>query len=336
MLGAKIPLKKAEAVKKYIMKNDLIVRELWMVRSKDNIIFPVKKEFKNKDVEFIDYDFKKKEPRKNWKNVLEEKLTKKEFNILKTSHDIVGSIAILEIPEELEKKEKLIAETLLKFNKNVETVLKKAGEHEGVFRTQKMQWLAGKKTKETIHKENNVKIKVDVEKVFFTSRLSTERKRIMQQIKKGEKVLVMFSGCSPYVCVFAKNTEAEKVIGVELNKEGHKYAVENIKINKLNNAEAIQGDVRKVNPKFKEKFDRISMQLPKTADEFLPEAFMVAKKGTIVHFYDFQYESDFENTKKKIKKEADRAKLKIKFLDFVKCGQISPSKYRVCQDFRII
>jgi tRNA G37 N-methylase Trm5 len=84
------------------------------------------------------------------------------------------------------------------------------------------------------------------------------------------------------------------------------------------------------------KFDRISMQLPKNAEEFLDEAFSVAKKGTTIHFYDFQAEEDFEKTKKKIRLGADKAGLKIKFLDFVKCGQISPKKYRVCQDFKII
>ena len=64
------------------------------------------------------------------KQSLKSKLTKKELDLLKTSFDIVGSVAILDIPKELEKKEKTIAQELLKLHKNITTVCKKAGDWE--------------------------------------------------------------------------------------------------------------------------------------------------------------------------------------------------------------
>ena len=42
------------------------------------------------------------------KGALENKLSKREFSNLKTAFDIVGDIAIIEIPEELRKKQVLI------------------------------------------------------------------------------------------------------------------------------------------------------------------------------------------------------------------------------------
>jgi tRNA (guanine37-N1)-methyltransferase len=187
------------------------------------------------------------------REALKDKLTEKEMSELKTAFDVVGDIAILEIDDSLKKKEKIIAETLLLLHKNIKTVLKKAAEHSGEFRTQKMKYLAGVKTKESIHKELNTQIKLDVEKVYFSPRLSTERKRIMEQVKDGENILVMFSGCAPYPCVIAKNKKPARIVGIEINPVGHKYGLENVKLNKLKNVELYCGDVRSVVPKLTKK-----------------------------------------------------------------------------------
>jgi len=336
MIGVKVPLKKAEKIKNYLIKNKLIDFNYLSKRTEESIVFPVTKKFFKLGLKFIDEEFEKKEKKKNFKDMISKDLTKKELDFLKTAHDVVGSIAIIEIPEELVEKEQFIAEALMKTNKNIKTVLKKAGEHSGVYRTQKMQWLAGDKTKVSIHKENNVRLKVDVEKVFFSARLGTERKRIMNQIKKGEEVMVLFSGCAPYPCVFARNTDAKEVFGIELNPAGHKLGLENVELNKLTNVKLIEGDVKKVVPTLHKKFDRISMQLPKSAADFLPEAFLLSKTGTIIHFYDFLHENDFNQAEEKIAKACKNARLKYKVLGLHKCGQFSPGKFRVCLDFRII
>jgi tRNA (guanine37-N1)-methyltransferase len=276
-----------------------------------------------------------------FKEALSKILTKEEMEVVKTAHDILGNIAIIEIPESLLEKEKVIAETLLNSNPKITTVLKKAAEHSGVFRTQKMTWLAGEKTKICEYKENNVRLKFDVEKTYFSSRLSTERKRIYEQIKPNENVLVMFSGAAPYICVISKNTKAKTVTGIEINPDAHNYAEENVKLNKIKNSFLLNADVHKVKVSDLEKinapvvYDRIAMPLPKTADEFLSDAFRFAKKGTIIHFYDFLHVNDFNDCKKKILKAAKKNKLKVKILKFTKCGQYSPKKYRVCVDFEI-
>ena len=226
------------------------------------------------------------------REALKDKLNEKELSILKTGFDTIGSIAIIEIPPELVKKEKAIANELIGIHKNIVTVAKKVGIHSGEFRLQKLKVIAGKKTKETEYKENNVRLLLNVEKVYFSPRLSTERKRIMEKVKPGETVLVMFSGCGPYVCVIAKNTKAKEVYGVEINPIAHEYAEKNLLLNKIRNARLFLGDVRKIIPKLKKKFDRILMPLPKGAENFLDVALRAGKKGTIIHFYDFEHEND--------------------------------------------
>ena len=97
-------------------------------------------------------------------------------------------------------------------------------------------------TKETIYKENNVTLKMDVEKVYFSIRLGNERKRIMQKVLPGEEVLVMFSGCAPYPVVLSKNTKARHITGIEINPDGHMYGMENLRLNKIHNVLLINDD----------------------------------------------------------------------------------------------
>ena len=128
---------------------------------------------------------------------------------LPSSYDIVGDILIVEIPDELKKKEKQIANKLLKDHKQVKTVVKKKGIHGGKFRVQKYVVLAGDRRKETEYKENGVRIKLNVDKTYFSIRLATERLRIAKQVKDGEIVLVMFSGVAVYPLVIAKNAKKQ-------------------------------------------------------------------------------------------------------------------------------
>lgn len=340
MLALKCKLKDAEKWKQFLMQNDLFDQRYRFEKDKEYVYFPVKREFKSlkHSLEFVDIDMTRAESIGTLKENLSDKLSKEEMAFVKTAHDIIGTIAILEIPKDLEHHEKLIAETLLKINKNIKTILKKAAIHEGTFRTQKMEYLAGVDTKETIYKENNVQLKLDVEKVYFSVRLSNERKRIMKLANPDEEILVMFSGAAPYPVVLSKNTKAKHILGIEINPEGHKYGLENIRLNKCRNVSLICGDVHEVTPTLvhdNQRYDRIIMPLPKTADEFLDDALSLSKKGTIIHFYDFLDEKNFDDAKKKIDTACKKNKIKYKILDLVKCGQHAPHVFRICVDFQI-
>lgn len=271
------------------------------------------------------------------KEALAGKLTQKELACLRGAFDTVGSIAIIEIPRELVKKQKIIAQTLLKLHKNIRTVAKKAGKHEGIYRRQKIQILAGEKNKITEHTESGVKMRLDVEKCYFSPRLGSERLRIAKLVKPNESVLVMFSGIAPYPLVIAKHSKAKEIVGIELNPVAHNYAEQNVVLNKLcNRIKLYKGDARKIVPKLGQKFDRIVMPLPKTGKTFLPTAFKAAKKGTTIHFYDFEKEGEFELAAQKVLDACKKAGKKCKIINIVKAGQHAPRTFRICVDFKIL
>ena len=58
----------------------------------------------------------------------------------------------------------------------------------------------------------------------------------------------MFSGIAPFPIVISKNSKANEIYGVEINPNAHKYALENLKLNKISNIKLFEGDVKTVLP----------------------------------------------------------------------------------------
>lgn len=265
------------------------------------------------------------------KKALSKKLTKKQLSLLPRSYDTIGEIAIFsDFPKELKRKEKIIAETLLRLHKNIKTVAKKTKKHYGVYRLRKVKILAGKRKKTTLHKESKALMKVNVETCYFSPRSSSERLRVANLVKKDEKVLVMFSGVLPFPLVIVKNSKPKIVYAVELSKNCHKYALENIKLNKADNIKAYCGDVKKVLPRLRKRFDRILMPLPQTSERFLHNALKVSKRGTIIHLYKILSEKEVKDFLKDIKE-----KYGVRVLRKVKAGHYGPGVYRYCFDLKV-
>ena len=256
----------------------------------------------------------------------------------KASFDIFGNIALVKFPRGIKAKDKkLFADKLLHDNKSVTTVLEKTRGFRGRLRKQETKWLAGEKTKEVLYRENGCVFRFNIDKTYFSPRLSNERKEIAQKIKKGDEVLVMFAGVAPYSIVIAKNSGASKVVSVEINREANKYAKMNVELNGVKGkVEIIQGDVKRIANKIKEKYDVIVMPRPQLKDSFLREAFILSKKGTRIFYYDFCKEEEIEQIVNRIKSEAKKSGRKIKILKIKKAGEIAPYKYRIRVDFVVI
>ncbi len=273
------------------------------------------------------------------KEALKGVIPKSKMEYAPSSFDVVGDIAILEIPDEVKKYEKKIASILLGMHKHIKVVVRKHGIHKGKFRIQEYRILAGERRKKTLHKENGVRLMLHIEKTYYSTRSATERLRLAKLVKPGENILVMFGGVAPYALVLSKNSPAKHIMSVELNPYAHKYALENIALNKVHNAEAICGDVRNIVPRLvKEqgRFDRIMMPLPKNAEDFLDTALSAVKKRGTIHFYYFGSIEEQKAQKAKIKEICNKQGRKCEILDVVKCGQFSPNMHRICIDFRAL
>ena len=251
-------------------------------------------------------------------------------------YDLVGNIAIVKFTRETSsKKKKQEANQILKQHNSITTVLEKTGKFKGRLRTLKTKFIAGINTKEALYKENNCLFRFNVETCYFSPRLSQERLEVAKMVKKGESVLVLFGGVAPFAIIIAKNAKPLRILSIELGRECTKYALENVKRNKVP-VEIIQGNVRKILPKMKEQFDRVVMARPNLPDSFLDVTFPRIKKGGTIHYYGFYPEEEKGKMTEMIEQEAKKAKKKIKILRIKKAGDIGVRKFRYRADIHVL
>ncbi len=254
------------------------------------------------------------------------------------SYDNFGNIAVVRFPIDFSlKNKKKFAHKLLKEQNGIKTVLEKKERIKGRLRKLSTNYIAGENTKEVLYRENGCVFRFNIDKTYFSPRLSNERKEIASKIRKGESVLVMFAGVAPYSIVIAKLSKAKKVFSNEISREANKYAELNITLNKVKDkVEFVNGDAKKLSEKIKQKLDVIVMPRPQLKESFLRVAFQLSKKGTRIYYYDFCKEDEIDSIIEKIREEAKKYKKKIKILNVKRAGEIAPYKIRVRIDFKIV
>jgi len=222
------------------------------------------------------------------KEVLQEKLDVTEIDRLSSSFDIIGSIAIIKIPETLSSKKTLIADTLIEEIKSVKTVFSQVSAIEGDYRLRKLEFLSGENTPITHYKEHGSTFKVDVINTYFSPRLSTERLRISNLVSHDEVIVNMFGGVGTFSMVIARNNRSSKIYSIDSNPIAYDLCKENTEINKLsNNVFPILGDAKEIIlKKLRGIATRVLMPLPEKAKEFVDSAVssLVNSKG-IVHYF---------------------------------------------------
>ena len=209
------------------------------------------------------------------KRVLQDVLSEEENEQLISAFDQIGDIIIVRIPDSLVSKKKIIGKTLLEQVSTANSVFYQSSPVEGDFRTRQLKIIAGENRTQTEYKENGCKFIVDVEKAFFSPRLSTERERIAGLVKEGEVIINMFGGVGMFSLLAAKNTTCT-VYNIDLNPVASQLCKENAQINKLKGKViSLNGDATQIiNEQLIGKADRILMLLPERSDEFLDSALL--------------------------------------------------------------
>jgi len=339
MIGIEVSQKKAERIRRILLENHLLNVHFKIKHSADHVYFPLQtilKESKLNEIglsrnNLVETDFEEylQKP-SSLKEYLKDRIPLEKAEKLKKSFDIIGNVVILEIPDDLESEKYLIANAALKIT-NRKTVYRKKSGIKGVTRTRKLEYLTGTDSSETTHQEFGSKFKLDVKKVYFSPRLATERKRIVDQVKDGEIIIDMFTGVGPFAVMIARKREV-KIFAMDINPEAISYLNENIRLNKVDKkVEPFFGDVHDVLDHLNVLADRIIMNLPGSAYEFLPIAMKHLKSGGVLHYY--QFSSDFDNPVKKIKTAAGVRRVEI--LDKRRVKSCSPRVWHVGIDAKI-
>ncbi|MHA1130101.1 MAG: class I SAM-dependent methyltransferase [Candidatus Helarchaeota archaeon] len=300
--------KEGEKIRQWLINQSLLDRS-FKIRLKENwLIFPLVRELSTYEEEKLKKNFRQirferqlvemkgQVKARNLYTALQEQIPESLHSYIPKSFDIIGKIIIIEIPDELTRYDKTIGETLLKIQPQIQSVFKKVQPVRGEFRLRDVEFIAGINCSETIHRENKCNFKIDVKKVYFSPRLATEHERVATLVKNGEIILDMFAGVGPFSILMAKLRKV-KIWAVDINPAAIYYLRKNISMNKVEHMiKVFEGDVREIWKKnFNFKFDRIVMNLPSEAIEFLDIALELLKKNGVLHFYQFVPEKDYPN-----------------------------------------
>jgi len=271
------------------------------------------------------------------KKALENVLSQKESEELFSAFDQIGDIIIVRIPDSLLEKKKIIGETLLEQVKTAKSVFCQSSSVEGDFRTRDLEILAGLDKTETEYKEFGCRFVVDVQKAFFSPRLSTERDRISNLVQDGEVVINMFGGVGMFSIIAAKRKECT-VYNIDINPVAAKLCEKNIELNKLKgNIMSILGDASQIiEEKLKNKGDRVMMLLPERSDEFLNSAISATKNNGIIHYYSHIHADEKSQAPKLSEKHfLEITPVKSKILDSKIVRAVGPRYYQTVVDIRI-
>ena len=225
---------------------------------------------------------------------------------LETGIDIIGDIAIVKLGEEAKESGPVVGEAIMASMKNVRAVFDQEGGLEGDYRLRRLRLIAGENRTLTLHRENGLRFMVDVEKCYFSPRLSTERARIADLVEDGEVVLNMFAGVGPYSITIAKRKKAE-VYSDELNETAYRLHLENNKLNKVEaRMKMLNLDAMVLPDHLKVRFDRILMPHPSQSDRFLGTAMGLLKKGGWIHYYRHVSGADVQEAQRNLGAELGR------------------------------
>ncbi len=311
---------RGEQTRRELIELRVVDRNLKIKTENDDLLIPVLKHIEGYEMGIGDFE--------------EVIIERSPANILGFSpaYEHIGDIAIIDRQQAQAQK---VAQVLLKQNR-IKTVLQAETSVTGEYRTRGVSILAGERRTETLYRENKCRYLIDLSKVYFTPRLSTERARIADKIHDGEFVVDMFAGVGPFCILIAKRSPRAHVIAIDKNPDAVRYLKENVKLNRVENVKIIEGDARDEVKKISGA-DHVIMNLPHSAIEFLDAAFGVLKNGGVIHFYAIAHENDlFDGILKRIESLAGHSGLQIVPLDKKIVRPYAPYQFNICIDFQVL
>jgi tRNA (guanine37-N1)-methyltransferase len=324
-----VPTIDGENIRKVLLTMELLDSSCRVISEDGILYFPLKSEVTDDQLVKLNseatvetgsrvFDVIPQDPR-TLVDALQGKLPPEKLALLPRAYDLIGDLAVLEIPDELSSYSELIGEVFHDIHSNFKTVLAKKGAVSGTTRVREYTLLAGEDRTKTVHTEYGCRLAVDIAKAYFSPRLLEEHNRIAQLVQSKEIVVDMFCGVGPFAIHIAKNTEA-KVIAIDINKFAIDLLCESIELNKLiGTILPVVADAHDYVNTNELSVDRVIMNHPSGASDFVGDACSILKPGGTLHYYDFIGGETPEDTmKEKVTKIVENEGRVVKSIDLVR------------------
>jgi len=247
----------------------------------------------------------------------------------------IGDVLILRLPTELSKYKKQIGKEYAEVL-DCKSVLQDVSGITGTYREPNVKVIYGTKETATVHKENNIKYKLDPQKIMFSSGNMDERIRMAHISNKEETVVDLFAGIGYFTLPIAVYSKPKKIYACEINPVAYNYLCENIVLNNVAySVEPLLGDNREIAPK--NVADRVVMGYIRDTYEFIPTAINCLKnKIGVIHYHDvFPDELLKDKTLKIVKETAEKCDRGAEILSSKRVKSYAPGVSHIVLDIEI-
>lgn len=279
--GVRVPRGEAEATRRRLLELDILRIDLVVAKDGDQVVFPVHDSC-GPQLPIIPFDFESRAVRPNgYQDLLAWPADLKA--LAPRAFDQIGDILIVKVPRELESRAQELGRALLDFHPTARAAFHDKGVKDA-FRVRDLARIAGSGDSLTQVAENGTRLWVDPAKAYFSPRLATERARVATLVRKGEHVVDLFGGVAPLAIQAAR--AGAHVDCIDLNPAACALAHRNVAANAVEALVRVHhGDARAV-AKTLPRADRIVMNLPHGAKDFLDVAARVAKPTATLHYHE--------------------------------------------------
>lgn len=326
-----VPRESGEATRQRLAEADLIDEEFGIVASDGDLFVPVI------DPELVPADLpltRREVPARTPQRTPEDLLG------YQPTYERLGDVVLVDEADEERADE--VAEAIMQSDIPTRSVLNRDSKVKGETRVRDWVVLAHdpdseepqRSPTETVHREYGHAFAVDVDEVYFSPRLATERNRVVEQVATDEQVLDMFAGVGPYAIPIAD--AGAVVVACDLNPEAIEYLRENARHNGVEDQITTHvSDVRELTAEYADWADRLVMNLPHTAASFADAAVTFAGESCVVHLYDIQHEEDpFERARSALEAAAGD-EYEVTTLTERVVRSYAPHEVNVCLDARL-
>ncbi len=342
----------AETAIKSLVKTEILDRNFFVRTDDQTIIVPLVRDPTGFEIDELrklvpnassaveDFEPRTRHPR-TLEEALADSISPSLLSSLPRSFDVVGDITVLQLDSDLAAYETSIAEAIMEVHPNVLAVFAKSGWVSGTERITPLRYIAGENRTHTIHKEHGCSFKVDLSKVFFSPRLSSEHQRIAQLVDEGERVVDMFAGVGPLSILIAKRFGDVRVEAIDANPQAVELLRENVQANKVKSkVHAHVGDAREVIRKeLTQCASRVIMNHPSASKDFIRGACdALQPSGGVIHYYTFaRGENWTADSRHEIEHEIKASGYVVeRILAIHRVREVAPMRWQVAVDLKVV
>lgn len=252
---------------------------------------------------------------------------------LPSSFDVVGDIAVLKLPEELRAHREAIGDAILRWNPKLRVVLEDRGV-KGEHRIRDVDVLAGEPRTGTVHVEHGLRYRVDLSHAYFSPRLASERMLIADLTREGETVADPFAGVGPYAILISKRRRPRVVFASDASPQAVELLRANVAMNRADRVTVAEGDARAILAGIAP-VDRILLDLPHSASEFLRDAFAALPARGTIHLYRIIERAEEEDVDQAVRNATREAGFRHLDIRRRHVRAYSPTRHQVAFDITV-